>query len=107
MIDRAFNVLFLCTGNTARSIIAEKILVKDGAGKFRAFSAGSHPVGGEHPPDGLLLPVRPLLARRPTRAGASGAAGGAATSSGSGPCASPTCPCGPDRAGGVPPPDPV
>ena len=49
MIDRVFNVLFLCTGNTARSVLGEAILRHEGQGRFNAFSAGSQPKGIVNP----------------------------------------------------------
>ena len=66
--DKTYNVLFLCTGNSARSILAEAILNRQGNGRFRAFSAGSYPKGEVHPAainllDELELPTKGLRSK--------------------------------------------
>jgi arsenate reductase len=59
MVRKIYNVLFLCTGNSARSILAESLMNRWGQGKFRGFSAGSYPKGEVHPiAIGLLQRLR-------------------------------------------------
>ncbi|HEY5761106.1 MAG TPA: arsenate reductase ArsC [Steroidobacter sp.] len=68
MSDRSYNVLFLCTGNSARSILAESLLNHWGRGRFRGFSAGSFPKGEVHPLaiellQGMNLPTEGLRSK--------------------------------------------
>src|SRR4030095_204295 len=79
MPERVYNVLFLCTATAARSVVAESILNSIGAGRFKAFSAGSHPTGKVNPLALELLrstrmPTEGLASKSWERVGGSGAA---------------------------------
>ena len=68
MSDRVYNILFLCTGNSARSVLGEAIVNHLGEGRFKAFSAGSQPKGAVHPYtldllSGLRLPTDCLFSK--------------------------------------------